>query len=382
MSSTRLLILGVHISSDAYPNVRYKVQALKAEPDVREINSPAPMHLLFKKAPTRIERIFALGWFAVLFGFAHLRVLIAYLRSTPPAELYVPYPSVFVLWLLSWLPRSRRPGRIVADVFISLHDTVTVDRQLIAKDGIVARLLHACERRAYHSVDMVVADTRLNAERLMADFSLRPDKVTALPLSIDELTYSPSSYAPRPGICTVLFTGTFVPLQGVTTIAEAIILLRDRPDIQFRLIGFGQSAAQVQTILRTSDANNWQWQQDWQTAGHLAAEIRAADICLGIFGQGDKTQRVWPLKNYAYMAVGRAIITANTHCAQELLAQANEPVFASVPPADPVALATAISELADDPTARVGLARASRDYYHKHLRTEVSIDRLRAALAG
>ena len=57
---------------------------------------------------------------------------------------------------------------------------------------------------------------------------------------------------------------------------------------------------------------NVEWERGWQSAEALAAAIRAADICLGIFGAGDKAQRVWPLKNYSYIAVGRDLISDDT----------------------------------------------------------------------
>jgi glycosyltransferase involved in cell wall biosynthesis len=371
-----LLILGVYAATDAYPNVYQKLRALRARPESREINAPLPMALLFGRSKSRLGCVAALMRFGVRFLIAHLRVLSAYLRTPTPVGLYAPYPSAGILWLLSWLPESRRPERVVADAFISLYDTVVEDRQLVSPKGLLSRLLLGCERRAYQYADVVVTDTELNAQYLRKTFGLPDEKVTAMPLSIDEHTYTPSPYSVRDGTCNVLFIGTFVPLQGADVIAHAIALLRNDPGVRFRLIGYGQNAPQAEAILTAAGAKNWSWEQSWQTGEALAAEIHAADICLGIFGSGAKTQRVWPLKNYAYMAVGRTLITADTRCARALLAETKEPPFVTVPNADPAALADVIRALAADPQRRLRLAAASNAYYDRCLRSSISIQHL------
>ncbi len=181
----------------------------------------------------------------------------------------------------------------------------------------------------------------------------------------------------------MLFIGTFVPLQGVDVIARAMLLLRARSDISFRFIGNGQSAAQVQALLAAEGYTALAWETGWQSAQQLAAAIAEADICLGIFGAGDKAQRVWPFKNYSYMAVGRALITARTRAEAALGEQAEgAPPWTSVPAERPDLLAQAIAELADDPATRVRQARAAAAFYRAHLANAVSLAALRRSLGA
>ena len=112
----------------------------------------------------------------------------------------------------------------------------------------------------------------------------------------------------------------------------------------------------------------------------LAEEVRQADVCLGVFGRGEKAQRVWPLKNYAYMASGRAIITGDTACARELLSRTGGAAFVTVPPGDAGALAEAIRRLAADPSERVRLAGEARAFFDTHLRSEVATRQLVSVL--
>jgi glycosyltransferase involved in cell wall biosynthesis len=198
----------------------------------------------------------------------------------------------------------------------------------------------------------------------------------SLPLSIDADSFQPAPYQPRGDSCTVLFIGTFVPLQGVDIIARAALVLESHRDVRFRLIGSGQTADAVGRIFANRRPANLEWITRWMDSESLAREIRDADICLGIFGAGAKTQRVWPLKNYAYMAVGRAIITGNTPQTRRMQQQADAAPFMTVPQGDPVALASAITELAGDPERRRQYAENARSYYEKHLSPKTALEQI------
>lgn len=377
-----LTILGVYIKSDAYPNVKYKVEGLLQAKllSVREINFPPECFQRIGDTPSLIGLIKSL-WSAVRFGYAHLRAIMAVVSLNQPRNLYIPYPAVFLLYLLSFLPARWRPDKICADAFISLYDTIVKDRKLIAPENPLARLLYAIEKRAYQNADLVLVDTKINASYLSGLFRIPVDRVMALPLSINEVIYAPSPYMPDPNGCTVLFIGTFVPLQGVDVIARAIVLLQLQQRVHCRLIGNGQTARAVASILESADCTNYTWERHWQSAANLAMEIQRSDICLGIFGDGEKSQRVWPLKNYAYMATGRTIVTADTCVAREILNDSGEDSFKTVAPGHPEELAQAIIDLANNPKQRSYYAEASRRYYERHLSNTVSLNRLLQALS-
>lgn len=379
-----LTIIGVHIKSDAYPNVKYKIELLLQAKSlvVREINYPLSYIQRFGQQQSRflgaVRRINAI----VQFSYAHVRTVIAASRLGRPRNLYVPYPSVFVLYLLSWLPARWRPDKIYADAFISIYDTVVEDRRLLSPRNPVARLLHSIEQRAYQSANVIFADTDLNAHYLSSNFKVKADKIVTLPLSINEAVYKAQPYLATGNNCIVLFIGTFVPLQGVAVIAHAVALLRSHEYIRFRLIGNGQTSDEVAAILDSAGCNNILWKRNWHSAPELAMEIQQSDICLGIFGSGVKTQRVWPLKNYAYMAIGRAMITADTRVARAMLADSSDEPFMAIQPGQPEDLARAIVELANNPERRSRYAGAANVYYKKYLANTVSLQKLLPILIG
>lgn len=370
-TSDHLLVLGVHLKSEGYPNTLYRLSDLQSSGQFQMTEINAPMWHESSQGRRGISRIGRNLGRAIA---AHGTVLLRYLAAGRRARVYVPYPAVFVLLLLSWLPRRLRPRHIVADVFISLYDTIVLDRRLLAPGGLPARVLKWVEHRAYLVADKLVVDTPQNVRFLCSLFALPEEKAVAIPLSINEGDFRYTAYVPRPGICRVLFVGTMVPLHGIQTILEAARLLSGRPDIHFRLIGDGEDASLIEAGLGAG-LPNFFWERKWQPSSRIAQEISQADICLGIFGAGDKTQRVCPFKLYAYASIGRAIITAETLWLRESGAAASG-AFASVPVSNAEALAEKIVQLAGDPLLRMTLAENSHEFYQTHLGNRRALEKL------
>jgi glycosyltransferase involved in cell wall biosynthesis len=375
--AARAAILGVYLADDGYPNVKFRVRGLlrAGGAEIVELCAPLPEPVSRAGGPGAA----GLLWRLSFFGRALLdcaRVAARAIRRHPFANVYVPYPAVLVAWLLSWLPGRWRPRALHLDAFISLYDTVVHDRRLVGERSVAARLLFALERRAYAAATTVIVDTQLNADFVAHAFGLPADKVVPLPLAIDEATYAPVPYVPRAGRCRAVFVGTFVPLQGVEFIAEAIRLLDRDGAVQVQLIGDGQTADAVAQILAGAAPGACEWRRGWGDPRAVARAIAEADVCLGIFGDAEKAQRVWPLKNYAYMCVGRALITAETRQTRSMLRGGEAPPFVTVPPGDPRTLADAIVELAADPQQRSELAGRARAYYERHLASSGSLARL------
>src|SRR5262249_53928416 len=99
------------------------------------------------------------------------------------------------------------------------------------------------------------------------------------------------------------------------------------------------------------------WRDDLPLAA-LPGEMAAASVVLGVFGAGRKAAMVVPNKVYQAAAVGRALVTRDGPALREVL----EPGVhcLACPPADPEALANAVSRLLDDPTLAVRLGAAAR----------------------
>lgn len=363
-----LLVLGVYRASEGYPNVLYRLEVLRESErfSIREINVPFWREGLMATGVLK-------GFFILINAvWAHVSLLARYLKEATPKVLYVPYPAISVLPLLSLLPTGCWPRHIVVDAYISIYDTVVNDRRLLGKGNPLARFIWRVERWAYNLADVVVADTSENAAYLCKEFDLHPSKVRVVVLSTNERHFRPARYLPNQGIFRVLFIGTFVPLHGVRTIIDAAILLKDCKEITFHLIGDGQAAGEVQVAIRNNDIRNIVWTRDWQSPESIAEEIWKADICLGIFGDTVKAQRVCPLKIYAYAAVGRPVITGHTEWLCKATTGLEYAPFATVPISNAEALANKILSLMADWPARAVFAKNSRRFYEAALSNQVA----------
>jgi len=172
-----------------------------------------------------------------------------------------------------------------------------------------------------------------------------------------------------------------VPLHGIETILEAASILSNRKDIVFRIVGDGQDARKIEAWKSRHDVP-LQWVRTWKTSEEVAREILNSDICLGIFGAGDKTQRVCPFKFYAYAAIGRPVITGATAWTDDVLKADGERFFETVPVADAVALAERISRLAGDAGMRKSLAIGSRNFYVKNLSNKIANELLATCISS
>lgn len=373
---TQLLVLGVHLDSEGYPNVRYRIQDFrKAEwLEITEINVP-----MWRKN-TRFKHSkggFLRGLFRA--AYTHLSVIIKFLLHRRVPRVYIPYPSVFIGFFLGILPRSVRPNLVVLDAFISLHDTVVNDRKLLSPGNWLSILLQRIEKKAYSFADLIIVDTPQNASYLCNEFTLPESKVVDVPLSTDEENFQLHPYLPNARVCRVLFIGTFVPLHGIATILEAAQRLKENRDIQFMIIGDGQTAASVEEMLDDQSVNLI-WDRSWKTPAELANLIHESDICLGIFGTSEKAQRVCPLKLYAYAACGRAIISGDTEWSRYAREGLSYEAFETVPVNDGKALAERINHLASSPEYREQLAENSRRFYEEQLCNEIALSKFEVLL--
>lgn len=373
-----LWIAGAALRGPGYPNAHATVALLEAQSDtlVRDVASwlPTDFHLWKLARGTLWQK--AVGLARLAFG-----TVVSLCQLLPRYRkyhwVYVPYPSITTLWLLSWIPRRWRP-RCICDAYITLWDTLYQDRHPESRGSRTSRLLLAVESRALRAAWHIVTDTEANAAHLSDLFQVPGESISAFPLALDPLMLpaaAPCATKSASSPVRILFIGTFVPLQGTTVIAQAIDRLRGLPGLEFVLIGDGQQADEAAVWLRNNPAVTWL--RGWQPPQVLSAHLAQADICLGVFGGQGKAARVLPFKLYMALAAGKAIITQQNYSLPGRLPTL--PAYCT--PADAQALADAIVTLAASPEQRRQLERKAAIYYTDHLSTEMLRRRWQSLLA-
>ena len=239
--------------------------------------------------------------------------------------------------------------KILFDVFVSVYQTMAVDRASFSPNGWLAKLAKFIDRLSCQLADHVLCDTNQNVDYFIREYRIDRTKFSRLFVgSDDKIFYPRKEIAVEPRL--VHFHGEFQPLHGVEYIIQAAALL---PEVQFQLIGQGKM-----------------WKRCFQMAQELSLQnirfipavpykklpemMTRAMICLGIFGNSPKARMVIPHKAFEAIALRKPLITANTPAARELFTHKQDAFLC--PSADPQALAQAIRELMADKNLAAHLA--------------------------
>ncbi len=259
--------------------------------------------------------------------------------------LLVAFPGWHAVVLAKFL--TRKP--IIFDAFVSVYDSTVFDRKNTKKRSLKAKYFWLMDWLACKLADKVLLDTNEHIKYFVEEFGLNEGKFVRISVGADDSVLRPIKVEDkrRKSKFIVHYHGNVIPLQGVKYILESAKLLKLYKDIQFNLIG-----SRVKRWYEKSFSGNVNFIENVPYE-KLAEYISQADICLGIFGDTNKTQRVIPNKVYEYMACQKPIITADTPAIRELF---NENDLHLIPTASPEVLAKAILKLKNDSALREKLA--------------------------
>ncbi|NLW32939.1 MAG: glycosyltransferase family 4 protein [Fibrobacter sp.] len=243
--------------------------------------------------------------------FIYVILSIKYLFFTPAHELvfvgYIGHQDVFLAKILTFLTGRR----LVFDLFVSLYDTLVLDRGLVSLDSPVAKMIYLADKISITLADTVLIDTEEHRDYLKKTFNIKNRKIEVVPLGIEEeiFSYKLCKKQTQKKFFTLVQYSYFAPLHGTEYVISAAKLLNDYPDIKFHLIGDGQLKKRVMQMIKENGLKNIRI-SGIVTPQILAQYIMEADICLGIFGKSEKVSRVIPNKVLHGLAMKRCVITS------------------------------------------------------------------------
>lgn len=273
-------------------------------------------------------------------------------RMPAPDVVLVGYLGLFDIHLARLLFRGVP---VVLDHLTGASDTAR-DRRL---GGIVRRaLLRMIDAAALGAAYLVVVDTAEQLSHLPAKYRAR-----AVVVPVGAPTTWHQAVRPTGGELAgeplrVVFYGLYTPLQGTPVIGAALARIAGA-SVQVTMIGRGQDKTTTMAAAGRHEMVRW---LDWVPAGELPALVASHDVCLGIFGTGDKARRVVPNKVFQGAAAGCAIVTSDTVPQRRAMAGA----ALLVPPGDPDALAAALLRLAGDRGELARLRGKARELAAEH----------------
>jgi len=413
MKPLKVLIAGTFNESEAYPNVKHRIRLIEQSGlyDVTRYHKHLNTRINYR---SRLHHTLWLAKLAIDTAIKSISIVVFIARTRNVDVVYLPYPATLLLWTISLLPARYRSARLVVDLFISLYDTIIIDRQLFDKSGIVAYLLFNFEKRALNAASILVTDTPENADYYASLFSIERSVLTDIPLSIDNtlftshketacttkyqiadmsLPMSSNTSADRASVdinkakappFRILYVGTLVPLHNIDLLCNLVCELDTAHPVEFTFVGNGQDAPVLKKLF--DNQSNWasnvtcKWDDQWQDASRIKDYIHKTDLCIGLLGFHGKSQRVWPIKNYLYMACGKPLITARTPVSERLSQCGDDTAFITVNPENPKELYLAINKALNNPGFISRIADAAVQFHDKYHADEPVAVRLHETL--
>ncbi len=280
------------------------------------------------------------------------------------------------------LARALAPrDGLVFDPLVSRHDTLVDDWGLHAPGSLQARWNRGIDRWTLAAADRVLCDTFEHGE-LFASLGARRACIRRVPVGAESQFFAlPDPEWGEP--VGILYVGGFLPLHGVPVIVEALARLeRDGtglPPWRATLVGKGIEYEEARGLAARAGLAHVEFAGPRPYA-ELAPALARAQIVLGAFGSSPKAGRVIPHKVWQGLAAGRAVVTADTRAARELLVPGAH--FAGALRGDAAALAAALRPLIVSAERRAALGAAGRTRA-REIATPAAIGRaLRLALEG
>lgn len=336
----RVLAFGTY-RPDLHPRVAVLVDGLRARGlDVTEVNEPLPLDTAARVG--MLQRPWRLPLLAAALVRTWVRLAVrgrAAARARRPDVVLVGYLGHFDVHLARLLfPRAT----LVLDQLVFAADTA---RDRGATGSAVLAALDRLDHAATRAADVVVVDT---AESATLARPQDAGKLVEVPVGAADRWFAAARAAAATrsdrasADLSVVFFGLFTPLQGTTTLAEAVAALGPDVRVRLTLVGGGQDEAAVRRVLGDDPRVTW---LPWVAPDELPALVAGHDVCLGVFGTTAKAARVVPTKVYQGAAAGCAVVTSGTAPQRRALGDA----ALYVPPGDAAALAATLTRLAGDP---------------------------------
>jgi len=305
--------------------------------------------------------------YPILF-FQHLKFfLIKYDFIFVPAFRHKDVPLAKLLGLLTNKP-------VVFDPLVSRYETKVVDQKKVAPYSMQARHNFRIDKLSFKLADIVLADTFAHADYYARKFGIDRSKFSRVPVGVPDELFSlfkarGEEKNRKESNFLVQFYGSFLPLQGIEYVVRAarIVETKDRA-IRFELIGSGQTFPMIKKLVEELGLKNIVL-RDWIPFKELPEVVSRAHICLGIFGNTEKTLRVVPNKVFQYLSLKKPVITGRTPAILEFFVD-RENIFLCEP-ADADSLADAIMLLKDNEELRKKIAENGYELIQENFTSEL-----------
>ncbi len=251
---------------------------------------------------------------------------------------------------------------LIYDLFVSLYRTAEM-RDI---HPAIVKALSILERCTLRLPDYHLVGTDQFIDLYSEMYGIPEERFIRLPPGADSDWFFPQEDIEKRDTFTVLYWGNFLPHHGVGTIVGAAAELRNEP-YEFVFLGSGPEQERYREMCEELELSNVRFkgfvpredQQKWIGSSH---------VCLGVFDDDPRTLASITNKVTEAVASKKAVVTAQSP-AIDAWFEHGESIY-TVPPKDPVALATAIRTLDADRELITQLETGGRRVYDREFDVE------------
>lgn len=268
---------------------------------------------------------------------------------------------------LTWILAKLSGKKIIFDVFVSLYDSIILDRKSHSKISLAALKYWFLDWTSCRLADLLISEVNAYTEYFVKTFGLKRKKFRRIMVGSDDSVLYPREMKEANKRFLVHFHGTYLPIQGIPYIVKAAKILENE-DIEFNLIGKLSTYGEAINLAKELNLNNINF-IDYMPYEKLAEYMAQADICLGVFGDPDKAKRCGAFKVVEALAMKRALITADFPSMRELLTDRENALFCRA--SDGKDLAGKILELKNNPELKEKIAESGYMTFKERLTPKV-----------
>lgn len=253
---------------------------------------------------------------------------------------------------LAWVLARLSGKKIIFDCFVSMYDSIILDRRTYSKWNILSLKYWLTDWLACQLADQILTDADAHSQFFVKKFRLSHKKFRTILVGADPDIIRPLPVREDKPYFLVHFHGTYSPIQGIPYIIRAAKLLADE-NIRFQIFGRTYQYQPAIELAESLGLKNIEF-TDFIPYQELMANLAKADIALGRFGNTAKAKRCGAFKITEAQAMKKAVITAETPAMKEYLTNRENVLFCRA--ADPQDLADKILELKNNPALRQRIA--------------------------
>ncbi len=252
-----------------------------------------------------------------------------------------------------------------------LYPDILTELNVLKKEHWLSKLWDSCNRLAWKKASAIIVLNSTMKDRILKKCPEIADKIVIIPNWADTQKIQPVQkkenwFALKHKLTdrfTVLYSGNMGRCHDMTTLVDAMIILRDSP-IQFTFIGNGYKLEYVQDEVEKHDLNNCLF-LPYQPKEDLSYSLSAGDISIVSIDEGMEGLVV-PSKLYSALASGTPIaaICPSHSYLHEILAEGN--FGAAFVNGDSEGLANYIDRLSKNPELVKSLGDSAHDYCMKN----------------